>query len=242
MSDFSNQIASLVEGTLPVEVDSEGRQDDWEVDGPALLVAATRQLRALEHLQEEFPSALVGWQLLRSMYEYITTYAWIAVDPDVRAHQWMVSDYKERVKLLDNYAELGQELLPEEDRDRLTEVADSGDAMPRSLVDRARDADAAWEETLRGLQDRLPEDGRSFSALYPLIYRGGSRFTHPTTHGVAAFVDENRRPVTIGDEKELRSDLTVVGASILALGLTVATDATPGLGIAFEDIRGACSN
>ena len=36
------------------------------------------------------------------------------------------------------------------------------------------------------LEGYLPEENRSFRALYPLIYRNGSQFTHPSTHALAS--------------------------------------------------------
>lgn len=242
MPNFPDQLASLLESRLPLAVTSDGREDDWAVDGPALLAAACRHLRALERLQSEFPSSLVGWQLLRSMYEYVTTYAWIAVDPDDRAPKWLKSDYRERLKLLNDYVELGQELLAEDDRDRVAAIAEGAvEAMPRSLVDRAKAADSAWEATLRELDGYLPEENRSFRALYPLIYRGGSRYTHPTTHGVATFVSGDPPRLAVGAEKGLERDLALVGSGILALGLAIATVATLSLGIPIADIRTALS-
>jgi len=242
MANFPDQLASVLESRLPLAVESDGREDDWAVAGPALLVAACRHLRALEHLQTEFPSTLVGWQLLRSMYEYVTTYAWIAADPDDRAPQWLKSDYRERLKLLNDYVELGQELVAEDDWERVAAIAEGeGEAMPRSLVDRAKGADAAWEATLGELDGYLPVDNRSFRTLYPLIYRGGSRYTHPTTHGAATFVSGDPPRLAVGEEKTLERDLALVGSGILALGLAIATVAAPTLGISIADIRAGLS-
>jgi hypothetical protein len=62
VTDFADRLASLLEDRLPLVVDSEGAEDDWNVIGPALLAAATRHLRAIKHLQHGFGSRVVGWQ------------------------------------------------------------------------------------------------------------------------------------------------------------------------------------
>lgn len=84
VADFADRLASLLESRLPVVVDSEGAEDDWIVVGPALLAASTRHLRAIVHVQLSFRSGVIGWQLVRSIYEYVVTYAWIAGNPEAR--------------------------------------------------------------------------------------------------------------------------------------------------------------
>jgi hypothetical protein len=87
--DYPNRIASLVESRLPLAVESDGSEEDWDITGPAMLVAAVRHLRALERLQDGFPSGVVAWQILRSVFEYVTTFAWIAADPETRIRSWL---------------------------------------------------------------------------------------------------------------------------------------------------------
>ena len=70
---------------------------------------------------------------------------------------------------------------------------------------------------------------RRFRRLYPLVYRNGSRFTHPSSHAVDAFVTGDPPDLVVGDEKALERNLALVGSGILALGLAVAVTATPTL-------------
>ena len=111
--------------------------------------------------------------------------------------------------------------------------------MPRSLVDRATLADEAWAEWLQALHDYLPEDFRLFRLLYPVIYRNGSRFTHPSSHVVHAFVTGIPPELKVGDEQPLERDLALIGSGVLALGLTVAVTATPALELTLDEIRQA---
>jgi hypothetical protein len=59
-------------------VESDGSEDDWGVVAPAILAAAARHLRARSYLQDNFGSGVVGWPVLRSLFEYVATYAWVA--------------------------------------------------------------------------------------------------------------------------------------------------------------------
>jgi hypothetical protein len=70
----------------------------------------------------------------------------------------------------------------------------------------------------------------------PLIYRNGSRFTHPTTHGLDAFVSGQSRYLGVGAERPIERDLAVIAVGILGLGLAVAVTATPFLQLAYEHV------
>lgn len=83
---------------------------------------------------------------------------------------------------------------------------------------------------------------RSFRRLYPLIYRNGSRFTHPSSHVVAALVRGDPPQLSVGEEGLLERDLALVGSAILAIGLAVATTATPALTLTLDAVREAHSD
>jgi hypothetical protein len=242
VTDFADRLCSLVESRLPLIAESDGSEDDWNVLGPALVVAATRHLRAIAHLQESFPSAVIGWQLIRSMFEYVVTYAWVAADQETRTEQWLKHDYVERRKLDDDFRELGDTFLEQADRQRVLDFRPEAEPMP-NLVERTKRADEAWAERLQELDARVdgdwPDEFQSFRQLYPLIYRNGSRFTHPSSHVVDAVVTGDPPRLVIGDEKPLERDLAVVASAVLVLGLALTAAATPAFAIGLDDITAA---
>lgn len=242
MPDFADRLASLLERRLPLRVESAGGEDDWNVVGPALLAASVRHLRAIQHLQHNFPSGVVGWQLVRSMYEYATTYAWIAGDPQERGRLWLKADYQQRMKLADDLAAFGDSLLTDAQRERIGAYVAEVAASMSSVPDRATDVDDRWGNALQEIDAHLPAEFRRFRALYPLIYRNGSRFTHPSTHGVNVFVSGRPRHLSVGEEHPLERDLVVLATGILAIGLTVAVTATSALELTYDDIRAALSD
>jgi hypothetical protein len=241
MPDFAAQLCDLLESRLPLTVESDGSEDDWDVAGPAMLAAAGRHLRAIAHLKATFPSGVVSWQLVRSMFEYVATYAWIAAEPETRAKRWLKADYQQRLKLDDDLGSLGERLLDEQNRQRISEFGADITEMPGSLIDRTTQADQAWSDRFEELGP-LTEDMRSFRRLYPLIYRNASRFTHPSSHVVAAFVIGNPSGLSVGEEHPLERDLALVGSAILAIGLAIATTATSALVLTLDEIREALSD
>jgi hypothetical protein len=241
MPDFAAQLCDLLESRLPLTVESDGSEDDWDVVGPAMLAAAGRHLRAIAHLKATFPSGVVSWQLVRSMFEYVATYAWIAAEPETHAKRWLKADYQQRLKLDDDLGSLGERLLDEQNRQRISEFGADITEMPGSLIDRTTQADQAWSDRFEELGP-LTEDMRSFRRLYPLIYRNASRFTHPSSHVVAAFVIGNPSGLSVGEEHPLERDLALVGSAILAIGLAIATTATSALVLTLDEIREALSD
>jgi hypothetical protein len=236
----ARRLCSLVESRLPITVESDGSEDDWSVVEPAMIVAATRHLRAIVHVEETFPSRVIGWQLVRSMFEYVTTYAWVAAESETRTKRWLKYDYEQRRKLDDDFRELGDALLDDdEERERIGGFLPDVQPMP-NLVQRTEGADEGWAEALQELNEHVggewPEEFRSFRQLYPAIYRNGSRFTHPSSHVVDAFVGGNPPELVIGEEKPPQRDLAVIGSGILVLGLTVAVSATPTLALRLDEI------
>ena len=166
-------------------------------------------------------SAVIGWQLPRSMFEYVATFAWVGADSATRAEQWLKSDYVQRLKLDTDFRGLGEPLLEEADRARIAASLPSVAEMT-DLASRTRVADEAWADQLEEFDGYLQDEFRSFRRLYPLIYRNGSRFAHPSTHVVHAFVTGNPPELRVGDEQPLERDIAQIGSGVLALGLAVA--------------------
>ena len=237
VTEFADRLCSLVESSLPLAVVSDGSQDHWNVVGPAIITGATRHLRALLAL-ESFRSKVISYQLLRSLFEYVVTYAWIAADPDSRTEEWLKYDFKQRLKADNDFRELGEALLTDEKREwvesQLPEVA----PMP-DLVSRSRQADEAWAETLDELDEYLPEEHRRFRRLYPLIYRNASQFTHPSSSSVDAFLTRDGDQLHIGEENRSERDPVLTGTGVLASGLAVAATASGTLGLSVDAVRQA---
>jgi hypothetical protein len=151
-----------------------------------------------------------------------------STDAATRTQQWLKHDCEYRVKLDDDFRQLGETFLEQSGRQRVDAFLPNVVAMP-DLVSRSRAADEAWAERLAELDGHVPADNRSFRRLYPLIYRNGSRFTHPSSHVVGVFVSGNLPELVIGGERPLDRDLPLIGSAVLAAGLVIAVAGTPEL-------------
>lgn len=198
MPDYAERLCSLFEARLPFATEGDGREDDWNVIGPAMLAGAARHLRTIVHLQKRFPSAVIGWQLVRSMFEYVATYSWIAADPTTRAEQWLKSDYVQRLKLDNDFRELGEGFLTEEVRRLVADFRPEADEMPGSLVDRTKQADEAWADQVRELaafcRRRTGASGRS---------------THSSTGTGAGSHTRARTPSTLSSSAQSHASLLI---------------------------------
>ena len=232
-------IAALVEARLPIRIDSDGTEDDWGVVGPAILVASVRHLRVIEQLQEDSPSAVVLWQLTRSLFEYVATFAWIAADPETHAKRWLKYDFDQRLKLDNDLVQLGAEaILDDTTRERLLAYEPELDLMP-SLPQRAEEADNRWQETTDRLIEELggePDEYQRFRRLYIWLYRNGSRFTHPSSHVVEAFTRGAPPSYEVGAERSGDTDFARLATFLIALSLAIGAEALPEMGLARDEV------
>jgi hypothetical protein len=195
--------------------------DDWSLAGPAILAAAAGTLdailtlRTLEHELDES-------NLLRGLYEYSVTFAWIAADPDVRIQRWLKYDYSERLRTDADFRAAGTPLLDDDVRVEL-EAYGAGVRMMPDLASRSDAADASWSAMLT---EQLPQVGEqvSFRGLYRLIFRGSSGFTHPTTRALTRFVSGGDGHYQVSVERPYTGAIATA-SFVLALALLVASEA-----------------
>jgi Family of unknown function (DUF5677) len=235
----SENLVALVKMRLPLSIENSGVLNDWKVVGPGLIAASTKHVQAIDAIQQRDPSALVQWTLIRSLFEYVATFAWIAGDTRERAKGWLAHEFEQRIKLHNDFVAEGQRpILSEETLESFKAFIDeAAEAMP-GLKDRTIKADDEWHVAFDAIADLLPEDYRRLALLYAMFFRNGSRFTHPTSDAVALFVT-GRDPLVLGDEQPLERDLSLLACSLLALGLVIASTAVPELNLSVADIRTA---
>ena len=93
----SDRVLALLARYLPQAKHGTGAHDDWLVAGPALIARAARALQAIRTLRPGLFNLDAG-VLLRSMFEYIVTFAWFAADPAAYAPLWVKADRVQRVR------------------------------------------------------------------------------------------------------------------------------------------------
>jgi hypothetical protein len=135
-------LTALVRPYLPVDVLVHGPAGAWPLVGPALIARATGSLEAILALVPLRREADAG-TLLRSLYEHVTTFAWLAAERgEERMRRWLKSDCEARLRTDDDCRKVGVKILDDDRREEFEEtVAALPNGMP-ALLDRSEAADA----------------------------------------------------------------------------------------------------
>jgi hypothetical protein len=109
-------LTALVRPYLPVDGLVHGPADAWPLVGPALIARATGRLEAILAL---VPLGREGDAdtLLRSLYERVTTFAWLAGEPgEERMRRWLKSDCEARLRADEDCRKVGVKILDDDGR------------------------------------------------------------------------------------------------------------------------------
>ena len=193
IADADRQLIEVVRRRLPQRVYDGERW--WTFFRWAALVRMADTLEALLDLMP-LRRDVDGQTLLRSLFEQVVTFAWVAIDPDVHRVRWTNSALWDMLKLHNDAlrfeGQLGQRLWSDGQvayvKNRLgigddAPLGDAGDCSPASdakrhrnrpdselvlpgLADQAYEADRYWSPRVRGLYLGL------YSADHVLGFRG----------------------------------------------------------------------
>ena len=134
--------------------------------------------------------------LLRSLYEYVVTFCWIAADAtDGRCRDWVADDLRYRLISTNELEDLGAPPMDPAIRAQYQAAVDAATRLP-NVETRARAADAHWGATIPEflLGHTSPNPGH-LTDYYPLIYRTCSSVGHPTARALqACFVHPTGTP------------------------------------------------
>ena len=218
-------LTALVRPYLPLDVLVHGPADAWPLVGPALIARATGGLEAILALVPLGREADAD-TLLRSLYEHVTTFAWLAAEPgEERMRRWLKSDCEVRLRTDDDCRKVGVKVL---DEDRRKDLEDTVAALPKGmpvLLDRAQAADAHWASRITGLRDSTTPT--SFRGLYAAAYRRFSAIAHPTNLGlnpVTVDLDGPHARVQLEERPPDMEGPFGLATIVYALGLYVAAE------------------
>lgn len=206
----------IVSAHFPREVPTSGAHTDWSVAGPAFIVRSAKLLDALLTLPDQHEVA--AGVLLRVLYEHVTLFCWIAVDPASHARQWVRMDREQRVKIGKELKALGLPLDPEITARYETER----DSTPpwAGLPDMAKAADLHWSKA--GVHALSTHGLRT---LYVAIYRQFSAFVHAMPASLDGIIGNGPAPrvsrVGVEDDPKEQNAFTLA-PWVFALGLLVS--------------------
>lgn len=243
-TEFRTQrVLALVDQYLPQAKHSNRTHTDWNVAGPALIARSAHSLRAIAALQpgqHHFDAGII----LRTMFEHIATFAWLAADPTTRMPLWVRNDREQRLKADNDARSVNDPLLSDQLRQMFQADIDavpSGAPAYPVLPDRARQADLHWQANIEHYPG--PNERSSLRGTYRILYRMGSAFAHATPMGLDEVV-QKAAPDTlvIGPKQPFNQQFnfftiapTVLGTGLLISGVTLGWPQISELNGAFQD-------
>lgn len=208
---------------MPFEADGTDIAGAWPLAGTALLTHATQTLRSIMLLAPAGAHNDAS-RLLRSLYDHVVTFAWLAENPRDRLGPWRLEDLAERLKA-DREATAAEEpLLEAAAREQMQAEVDAATASTPDLASKAFAADRYWSARIPAIGEGELE---SFRGMYTFLFRNHSGLVHATFRGLSRVVEDlspTRRRVVAQpplDRHELYGMATVVHG----LGLFVAAEA-----------------
>jgi hypothetical protein len=158
--------------------------------------------------------------LLRSLYEQVVVFSWVAVDPATRLERWEGASRKEQLKLHNETLRYGETILTPKEAE---EFAAAPGVPPTATM--THELDKYWPGRISGLH----EAGGllSFHGLYQSVYRVGSRQTHGTFAALDPYVQgwpRRRQVAAITVRESTEDDMLVysLAAPLLGIALLVA--------------------
>jgi hypothetical protein len=171
-----------------------------------------------------------GATLVRSLYEQVVTFAWVAADPLTRIDRWIRQGRWDHLKLHNDAKGFGIGVLsgPEVSGFRRSLGLTNGKKRPDAslvlppLTKRAEDADDHWSQRIEGLHPSGHPLG--FRGLYVAVYRVGSRTVHSTVMGLDPYVtrEEQKRRIIVHEATPSSRLLWAIVCPLFGIGLTVA--------------------
>lgn len=221
-------LVALVDAHLPQAWSDEGGHENWSVAAPALIARSARTLSAIFVLRQSGHASDAA-VLLRTLYEHLATFAWLAASPTPeRLLAWVADEYRSRVAAFGEYNAIGAHDLYDAQavayfESRIDEAKKLKLNYPK-LPQRVREADQHWSAAL---EMHSGSDRRyGFTGMYAPIFRMTSALAHPTPGGINPFVWATGTPgiVAIGPEfLDVAENVFTISPAVMLAGLLVAS-------------------
>ena len=214
----TDELLALVAARLPERFYLSG-EPIWRACLTAFIARITgivESMRPLAHPDRQ-SDALI---LLRSLYEHLVTFLWLAVDPEPRVRDWYGDTMRQRRTVALEALTYGVEGVMTDDQLRAAEEADN----LKPLQQLARDVDAFWGPRIEGLYVQ-PASGTkhllTLEGLYLGIFRLASESAHATAQSVGPWAREERGDRLLVTLQPRASNLTWSGLAIPLFGMAL---------------------
>jgi hypothetical protein len=227
----AEQLIRLVLRRYPQAWYTEGPFNEWPIVSAGLIRRAAQCMAAIVALQPGgFHSDAAV--LMRTLFEHVNVFAWLAVSPNERIGPWLKNDLRQRIaanKALIGNGEKG--LITDEIVAQYEAYMAGVTGTYPNPEQQAKDADDHWSAIL----ERQPtwKDAGGFSGMFRVTYRHTSKFAHPTVIGLQTHLTEFGRGVVVLDTEQPEMDPSpfAFAPGVLGMGLRIASAALgwPGL-------------
>lgn len=229
-------LVALVERSLPITQCIDDPADWWSVSGPALIARASRTLQSTLLLYDA-GCDLDAATLVRTMFEQLVRFAWLAHAPAERLMTFESADLRRSEVIVAGVRRLDYEMARPDAWETELLGARPQQREP-SVQELARLADREWPEAPRLFFTNVTQP---FRVLYETGYRAASRTVHGTAYVTGSFVDLSRQPTIVVRAAEQRSgdigyEMAVWSAAIM-LAISSETLGWPGRGAVIAAMR-----
>jgi hypothetical protein len=203
MREGAAELVGIVRRQLPMRF--YAGETWWAIFGSASLVRMCDTVECLLDLMAARRDA-DAQDLVRSLYEQVVAFAWIAVNPDERHQRW-IDDAGARMYELHREGEaFGETVLTEDE----LPVAERAGRLP-SMIERAAEVDEHWGDWL------AMADDLSLRRLYLTIYRVGSGTT------LESYILPKERRIIVDRARAHTLRWYALAAPLLSMALIVAS-------------------
>jgi hypothetical protein len=91
---LAHELLAALGRTMPRQGQSTGALDDWNVYVPATLARCAYFLESIMVLSDRQIDSMI---LLRSLYEHVVTFAWIATDPGEHMPAFVANEFEQKL-------------------------------------------------------------------------------------------------------------------------------------------------
>jgi hypothetical protein len=196
----------------------------WPLVASGLLVHATSCLRSVVFRLGPDGAHNDASRLLRSLYDHVVTFAWLASDPPALLPVWRKVDLEERLKMDREVRAAGDRLLADPDREQMKRDVAAIDGNAPDLASKATAADRYWAPRIEQFR---PDGLGSFRGLYTILFRQHGGLVHATMRGlnhVSVDLEPPRMRIVTKDVAPEGNGPYGMATAVYGLGLLVAAE------------------
>ena len=217
-------LIAAAEGHLEIEGDPNGPGGPLPFVAHGLLVHATSCLRSIVFRLGPDGAHNDAARLLRSLYDHVVTFAWLASDPPTLLPVWRKADLQARLTIDREARDAGEQLLADHDREQMESDIAGIESKAPDLASKAVAADRYWAPRIEAFR---PDGLGSFRGLYTLLFRQHSGLVHATMRGlnhVSVDLEPPLKRIVMEDVPPEGNGPYGMATAVYGLGLLVAAE------------------